>query len=259
MSKKQNNIITTMLLIVGITLLFYPYIKMTILTQKTSRIKYVYDKSIAEESKQLFDLSKLQAPNMKQILEMNSSTNFSSVLSLLPLDKRLPVSNDTSSTSFLTGGVNMYPTRDPMRDNLVILGHHLSDRDLLFGNISKLKQRDELILTTPTHEYMYEITEVYITDEKNVSVLSPTTKPKMTLITCDQPNYTKKRLIVDADLIHYKETSDRQMKRIDYFQNNELVDKPTILNSNKGSKSLWLMSLYIILTWLIIKLFLINS
>lgn len=258
-SKKTINYLIFILLLAGISILFFPFFKMTTLTEKIKKTQYVFDATRINQKEVLFQTATLEPPTMKQILGMSATSTYASILTLPKLDKVLPVSNDGSATSFLAGVVEMYPTRNPMKDNIVILGHHLSESGLLFGDIGQLRRNDRLRLETLNREYDYTVSDVYITDEKNVSVLESSGVPRLTLITCDQPSYTQNRVVVEAELLETR-GSTRPTK----VEDKGRIKRKMVHVLEQSSKTdvnwqLCLIGLYLSLVILLIRLFLMKS
>lgn len=109
-----------------------------------------------------------------------------------------------SSVAVLNKGPGYYDqnTDKPGVGNCVIFGHsattqehgapfvRVTDKDLIKG--------DEIILTDKNNKtYKYKINEIKIVSSTDFSVIQPTDKPTVTLITCIPPDYPRdKRLVV---------------------------------------------------------------
>lgn len=109
-----------------------------------------------------------------------------------------------SSVAVLNKGPGYYDqnTDKPGIGNCVIFGHsattqehgapfvRVTDKDLIKG--------DEIILTDKDNKtYKYKINEIKIISSADFSVVRPTDKPTVTLITCIPPDYPRdKRLVV---------------------------------------------------------------
>lgn len=152
----------------------------------------------------------------------------------------------------------MYPKRNPLKDNIVILGHHLSDSGLLLGDVGKLKIGDKLILEKAEGEYQYSVSDVYITDETKVSVLETSESPKLTMITCDKPTYTDKRMIVEANLIDVKKNKKiaRDVNDKKLFLETVPIKYANLNTVNNKNNMIWLLFLYSIIIILVVKVFL---
>jgi len=84
--------------------------------------------------------------------------------------------------------------------NIGIAGH----RDTIFRPVRRLHVGERLVLTTTDHVYTYRIGRTRIVSPDAVSVLDPTPRPTLTLVTCYPFTYighAPKRFIVTAKLI----------------------------------------------------------
>jgi len=88
--------------------------------------------------------------------------------------------------------------------NAGLAGH----RDSFFRGLKNIRAGDEVKVTTPTGVLRYTVQRTTIVDPDDVSVLSPTSRPTLTLVTCYPFYYigaAPRRFIVQAEL-----TQDRQ-------------------------------------------------
>ncbi len=73
-----------------------------------------------------------------------------------------------------------------------------------FWNLKELKTGDEITLYTEKKLYTYRVREQAVVDDYDLSVIQPTDKPQITLITCTtwdpELRIYLKRLVVYADL-----------------------------------------------------------
>ena len=86
-----------------------------------------------------------------------------------------------------------------MGSNFAIAG----DRVLYGGpflNLDELAAGDEILVKTSYAQFSYTVTDSHITTPEDVSVLTPLGYESITLITCDPPWGTSKRLVVQSKL-----------------------------------------------------------
>jgi sortase A len=84
--------------------------------------------------------------------------------------------------------------------NVGIAGH----RDTVFRPVRRLHAGETLVLTTADRVYTYQIERTQIVTPETVSVLDPTPRPTLTLVTCYPFTYighAPKRFIVTATLV----------------------------------------------------------
>lgn len=81
--------------------------------------------------------------------------------------------------------------------NIALAGH----RDTLFRGLRKLRNGDDIVLTTPSGTTLYEVASMHVVSPDEVSVLRNAGRPQLTLVTCYPFDYigpAPKRLIVRA-------------------------------------------------------------
>ena len=77
-------------------------------------------------------------------------------------------------------------------------------RDTFFRPLKGVRTGDEVVLTTPNGVYRYSVVTTRVVDPSDVSVLSTTSDPTLTLVTCYPFDYigsAPQRFIVRANLI----------------------------------------------------------
>ncbi len=85
------------------------------------------------------------------------------------------------------------------RGNVALAAH----RDTYFRDLADIQKGDEVYFTTATAIFKYRVEDVRIVDPSDVSVLSPSTDSRLTLITCYPFHYigpAPKRFVVVAGL-----------------------------------------------------------
>jgi len=107
------------------------------------------------------------------------------------------------------GVVRLGTTSNPGTNGNVVIGGHSSNNvfnagkyKYVFVNLKRLDVGDIFYLNYNSRRYTYKITVAKkIISPKDVSVLSQTTTPTVTLFTCDPPGTNINRLIVQAEQI----------------------------------------------------------
>ncbi|MBN1145876.1 MAG: DUF11 domain-containing protein [Anaerolineales bacterium] len=148
------------------------------------------------------------------IQDPESSTVTRIVIPTIGVDtvvKYVPYSND--SDTWLIGGLKqevawMGDTSWPgLGGNTGLAGHiDLADGSAgPFWRLSELKPGDEVILYTEKNIYTYQAREQVVVDDHDMSVIAPTDKPQLTLITCTGWDALLRiyvqRLVVFSDLV----------------------------------------------------------
>jgi LPXTG-site transpeptidase (sortase) family protein len=135
------------------------------------------------------------------------------------------------------GAVRLAGTANPgEKGNVVIVGH--SSNNILnqgkfkfaFVNLRKVEVGELFYLHKDGKRYTYKVVSKKVVDPTDVSVLQPSDKPIATLITCDPPGTSLKRLVVVGEQI-------RPDPNANVAASNDTSPKPTVLPSN--APSLW--------------------
>lgn len=202
----KEKVIIYLLFVLGFTLLFYGPIKNSVITLKKETVSRAY-KETAQVSKT--PNMKIAEPSLGNVLKIKKTSTYMGIITVDRIGLQEFVSPDFTDQSLLTGTVNMFPKRHPEKDNLVIVGHHIGEEGLLFGRLPAVKKDDLVRLVLGGYEYRYRITNKFITTEENIAVMdSHDNHPQLTLITCDKPTYTEKRLIVQGELVMDKRSTE---------------------------------------------------
>jgi sortase A len=104
--------------------------------------------------------------------------------------------------------------------NMVVLGHSSGqlwapgDYKFIFTLLDKLKAGDRVSIDYQGTRYTYEVTGSDIVSPDDLTVLTQTDKPMLSLITCTPVGTSKNRLIVHAKLISPKPTTTESAESI---------------------------------------------
>lgn len=90
---------------------------------------------------------------------------------------------------------------DPGSNGNMVLSAHNDIFGELFRDLDKLKPGDEIRVQTSTQEYLYRVTGMRIVSPTEVSVLAPTAKPTVTLISCYPYLVNTERIVVFGELV----------------------------------------------------------
>ncbi|MGB9673108.1 MAG: sortase [Anaerolineales bacterium] len=89
---------------------------------------------------------------------------------------------------------------DPGKPGNVILSAHNDIFGEIFRDLDKLKAGDQVVLFTSQRSYTYVVKEVKIVEPTDVEVMSSTSSPTLTLISCYPYMVDKQRIVVVAQL-----------------------------------------------------------
>ena len=107
--------------------------------------------------------------------------------------------------SDLAIGPGFYPN-SPMPGqigNVAVAGHRTT-YGAWFRGVGDLVPGDEIVFTSPTGTYTYEVEDVFVVAANAWEVVDPTTAPKLTLTTCHPPGSDRERLVVRAGLTGFQ-------------------------------------------------------
>ena len=86
------------------------------------------------------------------------------------------------------------------RGNLVLSAHNDIFGEL-FRDLDQLKAGEEILIQTASQEYVYRVTGTRVVEPTEVSVLEPTAKPTITLISCYPYLVDNQRIVVFGELV----------------------------------------------------------
>jgi len=89
---------------------------------------------------------------------------------------------------------------NPGTNGNVVLSAHDDIYMELFRDLDQLKPGDEAILYTVTQKFYYRVIKIQLVGPTDVSVMGPTTRPTLTLISCYPYMVDTQRIVVIAEL-----------------------------------------------------------
>ncbi len=90
---------------------------------------------------------------------------------------------------------------DPGRKGNIVLSAHNDIYGELFRYLDRLKPGDEIYLSTATQKFLYRVTGTQLVEPTDVSVMAPTERPTLTLVSCYPYLVDKQRIVVSAELV----------------------------------------------------------
>jgi sortase A len=91
-------------------------------------------------------------------------------------------------------------TPNPGEDGNIVLSAHNDVFGEIFRNLDQLKVGDEVILSTSQQAYVYVVQQIQFVEPTRVEVMSPSTQPVVTLISCYPYLVDNQRIVVTAEL-----------------------------------------------------------
>jgi sortase A len=125
-------------------------------------------------------------------------------LEIPTIDASLPIIHGTDEDE-LEKGVGHYKGSvlpgEP--DHSVLSGH----RDTVFRNLKDVQLQDTLVVTTSAGKFIYEVVDIYIVDQYDQSVVTPTSNATLSLTTCYPFTFVgsaPERYIIHSILVDYE-------------------------------------------------------
>ncbi|WP_100401855.1 class A sortase [Bacillus sp. FJAT-42315] len=200
--------IVGLLFTAGIILLISPLIKYQLIDFSASKVSV--DQYSAEELQQnnekeaTFDYEAITPPTMTNVLSSSVNMDDPAVIGVITIpdvDIELPILKGTTNANLLIGAATMRPDQQMGQGNYALAGHHTRSKDQFFGHVPELKKGADIYVTDKKNKYHYKVTENKIISETETDVINDTTENKITLITCDVPTKTNKRVMVQGVLV----------------------------------------------------------
>ncbi|TYS18129.1 class D sortase [Rossellomorea vietnamensis] len=124
------------------------------------------------------------------------------ILNIPALNRELPIIEGTDEEELEKGVGHYSSTKLPNQQDRIFLAGH---RDTVFKKMGELKEGDQLKIEMSNGTYTYEIYEMFIVKEDDMSVVQSTTPDEiLTLSTCYPFEYlssTEERYIINAKRI----------------------------------------------------------
>lgn len=226
MSKKIKKVVWGLWMF-GVVLILFPILKMGILVEKTASTNWTYDTTIIPYLDETEEA--LAPPELTDIIKMEGTVPYAGVLNIPGIQLTLPISFAFTDKNLLVSAVSLFPERDVKTSNTVLMGHHLSEKDVLFGKLNQVKVGDSLLLTLNNQTYHYVVETVQIIKETDITWLEPTEESALTLVTCDQPTYTDQRLVVRGTLKKEENAMEEWQRTVPKIMRQSTVIKKKIV------------------------------
>ena len=203
--KSRNWLLTVVALLLFYSAVFLigsPFLKSTVINYRSISYSYQVNNTLP---KVVPKVEEITPPTFEEAVKIKepSSDGIIGAVTLENVGIDLPIFVGVTNQNLLFGTATLYPERDPLIDNIVILGHHLGYQGQLFSPLLTVEEGNEIELLYLGDRYKYKVTSAAIVKETNLSVLENTTDDKgiLTLITCDKPTETDQRFVVKAKLM----------------------------------------------------------
>lgn len=169
--------------------------------------------SIVDQSKYIADIDFANDRDVLKAMFSNTENNTGVGLLAIPsVNLKLPIFREATNTNLIKGAGMMNEVFQGFNvGNVILVGHHMKKEGLLFQPLTNLEVGGSVYIMDHEKVYEYRMEKPYIVNEEDTSVL---TEPfdGLTLITCDVPTPTTKRLIYQGKLV--KEVKKQEMEEV---------------------------------------------
>lgn len=188
MHRKINNILTVVVLGLGIFLLVAPYLpSIDFWAKKRSGFEIPPYAVKAENGR--------GATNIPQDNRL--------AIPSIGLDEHVFESSESNGIN--KGVLQRRKTSNPAQGgNTVLVGHRFSYLPSIpapFYNLDKIKAGDEMVVLWKGVVYRYKVTEIKVVEPTDITVEAPTNDARLTIYTCTPLWSAKQRLVIIGDLI----------------------------------------------------------
>lgn len=169
--------------------------------------------SVVDQSEAIADIDFAADRDVLKAMFSDTENNIGIGLLAIPsVNLKLPIFREATNTNLLKGAGMMNEVFKGFNvGNIILAGHHMKKEGLLFQPLMKLEVGRSVYIMDQEKVYEYRMEKPYIVNEEDTSVL---TEPfdGLTLITCDVPVPTNKRLIYQGKLV--KEVEKWEMEEV---------------------------------------------
>ncbi|MCO7175116.1 class A sortase [Sporolactobacillus kofuensis] len=151
-----------------------------------------------------YDFRAIQPPSFYETVKSSMGDYSRSIIGQIQIKRlgiKLPILKGTTTSHLLVGATTMRPDQEMGKGNYPLAGHHMRRESLLFGPLMHAKLGDKVVITNLKKDYIYKVIEKKVVRETEGNVIDQTKDRRITLITCDKPTRTPKRLIVIGKLL----------------------------------------------------------
>lgn len=191
LTDKAANRISAVLVIVGVMLMLYPLFT-------DIYAKYAQQRLLAAAGEEeITEAPAIENPDPGVVIPAAEWKG--AVLEIPALELKAAVVEGTGSKSLRQGPGWYLESALPGAGNTAIAAHRTMYGGW-FRHLDRLQAGDNIRLTCDGRVYEYEVTDVFVVESTDWSVIEPTEEPVLTLTTCHPIGSMRQRLIVRAAL-----------------------------------------------------------
>lgn len=200
----MKKVISTILIILGILIMFYPKIDEKYNTMKQAKLLQEWEEELnedVEKVEKIIENSNDESKEEKVILEKE----YGSLEGVLKIDKinlELPILSGATHENMKTSVASINKLYFPGDEgNYSIAGHRNLTYGRNFNRLDEIVQGDILEIDTKEKIYRYKVDEKLYVLPEDTWVLDNDGSKKITLVTCHPTGVSSHRLIISGTLI----------------------------------------------------------
>lgn len=204
----RRKFLIVLFLLVGSVLIASPWIKNQIIQFLSTHHKAegLTSSQISENNgrEAEFDFSAIHPPSFTDTLEASIHFDKRAIIGEITIESirlKLPIVKGMTNTNLLVGAATMRQDQKMGEGNYPLAGHHMKQPNLLFGPLMNVEPGAIVKITDMNQDFIYKVISKQIIEERESGVIQDTEETQITLITCDKPSETSKRLVVKGSLV----------------------------------------------------------
>ncbi|KRM97231.1 sortase [Liquorilactobacillus aquaticus DSM 21051] len=195
-----------LLLVIGLALVFNEQIKDKIIDNMTHTALKSKPQSLAkaQKKKTSFDFKKVKPVGASEVKEaLTADKQTIGKLAIPAVKLKLPVFYGIRNENLLRGTGTMKKEEKMGQGNYALAGHHMSNPNILFSPLAKVKKGNMIYLTNGKRVYEYRVTDKRVVDAYQVQWIEDVPGEKLiTLVTClTAKTGENNRIIVRGELL----------------------------------------------------------
>lgn len=203
-----KQILSIILLIVGVVLIFNQPIRDALMVNNTNKyiVKNVSRKKLKDNSKKKvdYDFSSIKAVSTEDVFKSQVTTSELPVIggvAIPDLEINLPIFKGLTNEALMYGAGTMKEDQQFGKGNYTLASHHVFDVDgaskMLFSPLEQAKEGMKIYITDKDRLYTYQISKINTVTPEHVEVINDVPgETVVTLITCADAQAATREIVV---------------------------------------------------------------
>lgn len=209
----MKRILSTLLIIIGILLIFSPFFSKRIVQARVNSTQEVVEEVTHEEIEEnlkeesIYDFSAIKDVGIVSTITGNINFNNKNVIGQIAIDDldiNLPILKGLTNSNLMAGAATMVEGIKMGEGNYSLAGHYMKD-NVLFGNLLNIELGSLVKITDKNTIYEYEIYDIQVVDDTAFYMLEQNRakkrgKPIISLMTCYYTSKNGRRFFALGEL-----------------------------------------------------------